>query len=159
MTTTLEELKALTKEVELFTEENIGWDATPTVFSIKDGSIKSIVALAGQGKSFDLLASMARDQKGLELLGDFDAFILLSEAWTYPKDIDQSVVDLEAMWGVIPPSEHPRKVEVRTMLAMSREGHALGVNRLRGDEPAESDRVEGAAVDTLKEAFKEVWGE
>lgn len=85
------------------------------------------------------------------------ALIVVSEGWSYPPDLlaDQDALSRTHRW--LSPSAHPRRVEQRTVMVVSRDGDDLAVSRPRGSEPIVLDRehaqIEGRVPDAMRRAL------
>jgi len=105
--------------------ETRGWDAPPTVLALLDDTID------GEG-SCELTYSRIEGEP-YEILEDNDwtdaaALVVAVEGWAWPADLPEDE-------QIGRPSEHPNRIEVRTVIAVSRSGEVISVLRLRGEDP------------------------
>ena len=87
---------------------------------------------------------------------------IVNEAWTYPdslldsmKDNEHAKVMMDALWRTMPPSKHPNRVEMRTAMAVMRDGTVSFVSRRRGKDPEahEGGRYDGRVVEAMRDAM------
>ena len=75
-----------------------------------------------------------------------DAAALVTEGWDYPDDVKQSGVPPS-----VPPSQHPRRVEVRLAIMVDRSGALHGARRVRGGRlDWHETGLEGRVPDALR---------
>lgn len=127
--------------------EDQGWDQPTQLVEIRrvaeprepDDPDVEFVELVGEGDLFDILAEVELSEHALALL-------LAAEIWAFPPDLP------EDQW-VGRPSEHPDRVEVRTVTVVDVDGHAFDVHRVRGDDEATvTAEVSGRLVDAVRAA-------
>lgn len=143
-----------------------GWDARPTLFvfdvdrDTEKPTITQMIVLAGDGKSYEQIAELARLQGAFEA----DGIALMDEGWTYPKNVIDLVREavsvlpveerLEASRQVFatisPPSAYPDRREVRFVSILLSSGETVMGIRIRDEElEVHEGGVEGNAIDVL----------
>jgi hypothetical protein len=132
--------------------EERGWDAPPLVLALlprSDGGLPPseepsdqtllLYEVIGEGEPYEILANTNKPNAL--------ALLVAVEGWSLPQDLDGA-----ARQGR--PSEHADRVEVRTVLAMTREGEVLSVTRERGREPLVEAGASGPLVDAMRLALR-----
>lgn len=80
----------------------------------------------------------------LELWGEVappwvSALVLAFEGWVVPPVFDGAGAVVPDPDADLPNSKHPRRVEMRSVLMVTRSGHRYGVTRARGEDPKPHD--------------------
>jgi hypothetical protein len=119
--------------------ESRGWDAPPIVMVLvdRDGNELAYTAV-GEGDPYEILE--ATDT------GDALALLVAAELWAWPPDLPEQE-------QVGRPSQHPDRVEVRLVVALTRDGTTIGVARPRGGEPDLDTECTGPLVDAMRAAM------
>lgn len=124
------------------TAQAFGWDAAPVLVSLRgaiDDAQVSRMYLVSGGWPGDWIANLvtAHPKEFDSCLG----IVLISEGWAYPREVAKRIGDLtdleERRAGLLaagPPSEHPDRLEIRSYLAVLRDGSTFYAVRVRGDE-------------------------
>lgn len=159
-------LAALALDLEQRLHE-VGWDQPSTLWALnitsdipeeilaqsaelgeEDAQMMGVIGLENlavlpEDPATSLLGKKAPD----EALG----VLLVTEGWTFPEDVVNSARE-DGSYVLGPPSEHPRRVELRQVVGMMKDGSAVYVRRHRGEEPrVEGDAsVRGRIVDALR---------
>lgn len=120
--------------------EEQGWDAAPTVLArVPDEGDEMVFDVVGVGDPYELLESW--DPAGVS------AYVVSVEAWSWPPELPESE-------RVGRPSERPDRIEVRSVMAVTRSGEVIVVSRQRGGEPIIERVAEGPLVDAMTEALQ-----
>lgn len=89
----------------------------------------------------EVVPSIAKALK--ETNTEFDAMILVQDAWTYPDYIFEAIGldrdQLSALFEQVRPSDFPGRINISTALWCPKEGPMVGINRKRG-EPESTKR-------------------
>lgn len=130
--------------------EERGWDSPPLVLALiaqgddeaaPSGSSSTqtlAYAVIGEGEPYEILAN--------GFVPDALAILVAAEAWGWPEDLP----DEERLGR---PSHHPRRVELRTVLAVTRARTVLSVTRARGSEPVVDVGGTGPLIDAMGRAL------
>lgn len=129
-----EELIRFLVEFEASLEEQ-GWDAVPMVLArIPDEGDEMVFDVVGEGDPYELV-------EGWDATG-VTAYVVASEAWSWPPGLPESE-------RVGRPSDRPDRIEVRSVLAVTRTGEVVLVSRERGGEPVVERSAHGPLVDAM----------
>lgn len=80
--------------------------------------------------------------------------VIATEGWAYPQTLTDSLTSeaaLRAYWRLMPPSEHPDKVELRQLLLVSADGEVLGLTT-KNDSGKEWARIGPETVSPVGDA-------
>lgn len=128
-----------------FAEARDGAGAAPGSSAVVGFALEELLAI--EGHPFEGLL-------GIRLPPEYDGAILTTEAWDYPDDVKQasSFDGLHVPADMPPPSQHPRRVELRLLQAVSRSGDMLTlVDRRDGEQlTLNGDEATGRVVDALR---------
>lgn len=136
------DLEALAKDIEGHAEAE-GWNLHPTLLILT--SAKAVIVALNNVTDIDRIPPQPQAE----------ALFLVSEGWTYPKHVLDQFDTIESLMDLHrrqPPSQHPQRVEVRTVVAASRDT-ALLVSRNRGEEACVGTQVKGHNLDRLRRLF------
>ncbi len=137
------------RAMESWLEER-GWDALPLVLVLLPNSEDATpptsdervelleFAIIGEGEPYEILAEASEP--------DALATVVATEAWTWPDDLPEEE-------RVGRPSEHPRRVEVRSVIAVTRAGTIVTAMRPRGGEPVVEFDGGGPLVEAMRQAM------
>ena len=111
----------------------MGWDQPAKLFAIVPHDGEEFFELSNtiEGNVLEFLDDLSQNARPAEgVVG----LVLATEGWAYPEDIkfgkdDQAV--MQQYYKMMPPSEHPRRREVRSLSLMDRTGASLQVTRVR----------------------------
>lgn len=132
---------------EMWLEER-GWDMPPMVLTLEavdtdpvtdDGTGAEALTyrIIGTGDPYEIL-------DGLDA-SDAQAVLVAFEMWAWPPDLPETE-------QVGRPSEHPDRIEIRSLVARTRDHETMSVIRVRGEKPYMTRDVEGPLYDALDAA-------
>lgn len=114
-----------------------GWDQKNKLWFVKGETGDEWFEFAG---TFDgapenhLVDLIAKDDSTRD---DVTGLVVSTEGWAYPKKLTETFkteAALRSYWRLVPPSEHPEKVEVRHLLFASADGEVIGLTARRDTE-------------------------
>ncbi len=119
--------------------EEEGWDALPVVLAqMSEEGDEMVFVVEGSGDPYEILEEV--DPAGVL------AYVVSMESWSLPRDVADADPGCR-------PSEHPDRVEVRAMVAVTRSGETICVIRNRGEEPRFEELRQGQLVDAMTAAL------
>lgn len=119
--------------------ESRGWDEPPIVMALSRIEGPELeYAVLGEGDPYEILAETAPPSASMLLVA--------AEMWAWPPDLPESE-------QVGRPSEHPDRVEIRSVVALDHSGQTIGVVRQRGEEPFVEPSCSGPLVDAMSNAL------
>lgn len=141
-----EELRNLVSGIENIDNE-AGWDQIPTLHAHSPD--QHVVMALAVPHPMMVLTALDPDE---EMLVGAVSLVMMFEGWTYPQSYSEMLQVLdpdEARQQIAscPPSEHPDRVETRTVIGVTKE-HEVHLIRRRGEEPSwfNQDEEEGIFV-------------
>lgn len=106
-----------------------GWNQKNKLWYVKGATGDEWLEFAGEfsgAPENHLVDLIAKAQTAPDVTG----LVVSSEGWAYPKKLAETFKTesaLRAYWRLVPPSEHPEKVEIRHLLFASTDGEVLGL--------------------------------
>lgn len=127
-----------------------GWDQKNKLWFVKGDTGDEWFEFAGEfggAPENHLVDLIAKEEAKDE---DVTGVVVSSEGWAYPKKLADTFKNesaLRSYWRLVPPSEHPEKVEIRHLLFVSRDGEVVGLTSRR-----DTDRTKEWATLTAEQA-------
>jgi hypothetical protein len=90
---------------------------------------------------------------GFNAPGDWMAMGMLTGGWTYPPDIAEHVDFERGRFLVVPPSQHPRRLRVRTAYLCTRDGATYGHTKVSDGRAVDEAPSSGRMVDAFRRVF------
>jgi hypothetical protein len=90
---------------------------------------------------------------GFEAPDDWMAMGMMTGGWTYPPDIAEAVDFERGRFLVVPPSQHPRRLRVRTAYLCTRGGATYGHTRVSDGRTLDEAPSSGRMVDAFRRVF------
>jgi len=119
--------------------ESRGWDEPPIVMALlRIEGPELEYAVLGEGDPYEILIEAAPTSASLLLVA--------AEMWAWPPDLPESEQAGR-------PSEHPDRVEIRSVVALDQSGQTIGVVRQRGEAPFVERSCSGTLVDAMGAAL------
>lgn len=104
-----------------------GWNQKNKLWFVKGDAGDEWLEFAGE-------FSGAPENHLVDLIGgdhaDISGVVIATEGWAYPKkltDTFKTEESLRSYWRLVPPDEHPEKVEIRHLLFASNDGEVIGL--------------------------------
>lgn len=113
-----------------------GWDQNNKLWFVKGDAGDEWFEFVGEfsgAPENHLVDLIAKDDSREGVTG----VVVSTEGWAYPKklaDTFKSEAALRSYWRLVPPSEHPEKVEIRHLLFASSDGEVIGLTARRDSE-------------------------
>ncbi|MDQ1402975.1 MAG: hypothetical protein QOG03_1291 [Actinomycetota bacterium] len=90
---------------------------------------------------------------GFRAPSDWMAMGMVTAGWTYPPDIAEAVDFERARFLPVPPSQHPRRLRVRTAYLCTQSGRAYGRTVVSDGRTVDEPPSSGRMVDAFRRAF------
>lgn len=136
----------------------LGWDQPNTLYAIlEDEEGEDYIQRISQVDGHPADWFEARAVIGMDVHPMVKGLLLASEGWSYPMDVYEAyngdLESLSSLMRLMPPSQHPNRVEHRNLIAVLREGEgglAFGLMHRRGESSVEFTIVDGRISDSMK---------
>lgn len=120
--------------------EEDGWDATPVLMArMPDEGDEMVFDILGEGDPYEII-------EGSDTTGA-SALVISLEGWAWPTDLPESERTGR-------PSEHPDRVELRSVLAVTGTGESFTLTRERGGEPIIEHDCHGPLAEAMEAALR-----
>lgn len=113
-----------------------GWDQSNKLWFVKGDTGDEWFEFAGEfsgAPENHLVDLITTDETRAGVRG----VVVSTEGWAYPKklaDTFKTEAALRSYWRLVPPNEHPEKVEIRHVLFAARDGEVIGLTARRDTE-------------------------
>lgn len=133
----------------------LGWDQTPKAWAVslaEDGEEMLNLIDELPGHPVQTLLHLASTG---ELKHEAVALVVANESWQYPQYLNESLRGdrraHKALWSLLPPNQHPDRIEGRQVTLVDRTGQAMSIHRERNkDEAILNTEIDSSLVHAMR---------